>query len=193
LSPLRTCHRHLPSPKKSASRCSFSLYAAVSDSCDRRYEPETDTAVNTKRLSFQRQELPTTAAFPPTVITDPWPLNRESLEAYIRHVNKQGIVRLHLWYRARTLQEPSTAEVMSRRTQLTYLRLTIPDLLVAYLDIEQKTEEKSGYQVLLVTVFGIREKARNLACESLFRLTGAFRNYHIVHLTTLYSSRCRRY
>jgi hypothetical protein len=100
------------------------------------------------------------------VVTDPWPLDRDSLEAYIRHVNKQGIVRLHLWYRARTLQEPTVTDATRRRTHPTYLRLTIPDLLVAYLDIEQKAEENSGYQVLLVTVFGIREKVR-LECTSL--------------------------
>jgi len=76
-------------------------------------------------------------------------------------VNKQGIVRLHLWYRARTLQEPTIMlDATKKRAHPTYLRLTIPDLLVAYLDIEQKAEDNSGYQVLLVTVFGIREKVR---------------------------------
>jgi hypothetical protein len=94
------------------------------------------------------------------VVTDPWPLDRDSLEAYIRHVNKQGIVRLHLWHRARTLQEPTVTDATRRRAHPTYLRLTIPDLLVAYLDIEKKAEENSGYQVLLVTVFGISEKVR---------------------------------
>lgn len=54
-----------------------------------------------------------------------------------------------------------------RRAQPTYLRLTIPDLLVAYLDIEQKLEEKSGYQVLLVTIFGVREKVRDATTPDL--------------------------
>jgi hypothetical protein len=60
-------------------------------------------------------------------------------------------------------------EATRRRAQPTYLRLTIPDLLVAYLDIEQKAEENSGYQVLLVTVFGIREKVRP-ECTSLLHI-----------------------
>jgi hypothetical protein len=51
-------------------------------------------------------------------------------------------------------------DATKKRAHPTYLRLTIPDLLVAYLDIEQKAEDNSGYQVLLVTVFGIREKVR---------------------------------
>ena len=96
------------------------------------------------------------------MVTEPWPVDKESLEAYIRHVNKQGVVLLHLWSRSRVSQDQMTDE--TRRVQPTYLRLTIPDLLVAYLDIEQKSEDPGGYQVLLVTVFGVREKARYPAC-----------------------------
>ncbi|KIM30560.1 hypothetical protein M408DRAFT_22046 [Serendipita vermifera MAFF 305830] len=123
----------------------------------KRSETTGNALVHSKKAPFQKQELPTTEAFPPNVVTDPSPMDKDSLESYMKHVNKQGFVRLHLWSRSRTLQDNSMTDG-TNHIQPTYLRLTIPDLLVAYLDIEKKSDEKGGYQVLLVTVFGAREK-----------------------------------
>ncbi|CAG8578443.1 11357_t:CDS:2 [Acaulospora colombiana] len=122
----------------------------------KRLEVPVASDLNTKRPSIHRIEIPSTAAFPQNVPSEPRPINHKSLEEYIRHVNKQGLIRLQLWSRSRTAGADSETVKLVKPT---YLRLTIPDLLVAYLDIQEQTGINPGYQVLLVTVFGVREKS----------------------------------
>lgn len=121
----------------------------------KRLEVPVASDLNTKRPSVHRIEIPSTAAFPQNVPSEPRPINHKSLEEYIRHVNKQGLIRLQLWSRSRTVGADSETVKLVKPT---YLRLTIPDLLVAYLDIQEQNDVNQGYQVLLVTVFGVREK-----------------------------------
>jgi hypothetical protein len=130
---------------------------------NRRLEIPATSDLNTKRPSIHRIEIPSTAAFPQIVPSAPRPINRESLEEYIKHVNKQDHIRLQLWSRSRTAATDSETVKLVKPT---YLRLTIPDLLVAYLDIQEQTGVNQGYQVLLVTVFGVREKVSRLGSTS---------------------------
>jgi len=126
----------------------------------RRSDAEATSTLNIKRPSIQRIEITSTAAWPTSVRSDPWPIDKKSLEEYVQHVNKQGIVRLQIWSRSKATQPQENRTKLVRPT---YLRVTIPDLLMAYMDIEEETiGDKSRLVVLLVTVFGVREKVRNI-------------------------------
>jgi hypothetical protein len=129
----------------------------------RRSDAEATSTLNIKRPSIQRIEITSTAAWPTSVPSDPWPIDKKSLEEYIHHVNKQGIVHLQIWSRSKATQPQ---ENRTKFVRPTYLRVTIPDLLMAYMDIEEETKgDKSRFVVLLVTVFGVREKVRGIPTD----------------------------
>lgn len=81
-------------------------------------------------------------------------MDLKSLEEYMRHINKQGRVKLHLWSRSKI----TSSSITAHSAKAVYLRVTLPGLLVAFLDIEEQVN--GGYQILLITVFGVRERVR---------------------------------
>ncbi|KAG8830071.1 hypothetical protein FRC17_005492 [Serendipita sp. 399] len=108
-----------------------------------------------KRPSVTRAEVPSTTSLPTIVRSDPWPLNSKSLEEYIRHVNSQGHVRLNLWAASRDVApRPDDSNLHKPR----YLRMTLPNIFTAFLDIVEHRQGEGGYHVLLVTIFGAREQ-----------------------------------
>ncbi|KAG8756408.1 hypothetical protein FRC14_003079 [Serendipita sp. 396] len=109
----------------------------------------------TKRPSVTRAEVPSTTALPTIVRSDPWPLNSKTLEDYIRHVNSQGHIRLNLWAASRDVApRPDDSNLLKPR----YLRMTLPNIFTAFLDIAEHQQGQGGYHVLLVTLFGAREQ-----------------------------------
>lgn len=112
-------------------------------------------------------------------------MDKRSLEEYIGHVNKQGVVRLQIWSRSKATQPQENRTKLVRPT---YLRITIPDLLMAYMDIEEETiGDKSRFVVLLVTVFGVKEKVRYLPIHIDFDTHREYRRSHITHPTLEFS------
>lgn len=165
---LRTYLPHLPVSPESESRFLFRqglLMKALRLPFDRRSDLETASQLSTKRPSVQRVDIPSTEGWPKSVPSDPWPVDKNSLENYVRHINKQGVVKLHIWSRSRTTQ-PQNREALVKPA---YLRVTVPTVLVAYIDmeeLEQNHEKRLG--VLMVTVFGPREKVsrRGESCST---------------------------
>ncbi|CAG7850812.1 SubName: Full=Uncharacterized protein {ECO:0000313/EMBL:CCA71780.1} [Serendipita indica DSM 11827] len=122
----------------------------------RKRSPVENTAsLSTKRPSIHRAEISNVNAFPTTTSSGITIEDQETLEKFVRHVNAQGVVRLHFWSRSKINHQHTDGPQIAKPR---YLRLTIPDLLVAYLDIAERQGGKKGYQVLLVTIFGARER-----------------------------------
>lgn len=115
----------------------------------RRDEFEAVSSASVKRSNVTKIELPTEAAFPQFHHKEPYPIDRPSLVQYIRKVNSQGVLRLHIWSRLK-IEDNS-----DRPKTPIYLRVTMPELFIAYIDLEETT---TGFGILVITVFGIREK-----------------------------------